>query len=159
MDLFQDNLKDLIVESGKSLRQLEKEMGVSSSQLSRYLKGTIPSLAVLNKIANFFDCSIDFLVGIIEEKEHYSNVAYDANKFLKNYNKYLKENNTTHWKFAKENNFNEAVIRHWKNGETPKTATLITIAVAMGITIEELMKWVIKCPPRGIFCVEFGNYI
>lgn len=140
-EVFKENLKDLIEDKGLSLRKIEKESGISSSQYSRYLKGIIPSIEVLTKIAKYFNCSIDYLVGFEEDKGYYKEHTFSIDKFLDNYSNYLSARNITHWKFAQANNFNEACLRHWKNGEVPKTTTLITIAQALNITLEELIFW------------------
>lgn len=139
MDKFSDILKDLIADKNLSLRKIEKECGISSSQFSRYLKGIMPNIGVLIKIAIYFDCSIDYLVGFNEDKGKFKNVTFDLNRFINNYLNLLKSQNISHWQFAKNNNFNEACLRHWKSGEVPKTYTLITIALGLGVTLEELI--------------------
>lgn len=139
MDKFCEILKDLIEDKSLSLRKIEKECGISSSQLSRYKNGIIPTIDILIKLSNYFDCSIDYLVGMVEDRGKSKNISFDLNKFIDNYIHLLKCQNITHWKFAKNNNFNEACLRHWKNGEIPKTSTLIIIALGLGVTIEELI--------------------
>ena len=68
MEEFREILKDLIMETGMSLRQLEKESGVSAMQFSRYLRGAIPTIEVVLRIAKYFNCSVDFLFGLDSEK-------------------------------------------------------------------------------------------
>ena len=69
MEIFTENLKDLINESNKSLRQLAAESGVSAMQYSRYLNGSIPTIDIILKIAKFFDCSLDYLFGLSNERK------------------------------------------------------------------------------------------
>jgi len=65
MSTFSDRLKEL--RSSKKLSQLDlaKEIGVSQRAVSYYELGEedIPTLEVLIKIADFFDVTLDYLVG------------------------------------------------------------------------------------------------
>ena len=42
---------------------LAKEIGISSGILTKWKKGTIPSGEMLIKIADYLDCSVDYLLG------------------------------------------------------------------------------------------------
>ena len=68
MENFNENLKYLIEDSGLSLRKLAKESGVSAMQFSRYLHGSIPTIDITLKIANYFNCSLDDLFSLDENK-------------------------------------------------------------------------------------------
>lgn len=135
MEVFAENLKDLIIQSSLSLRQLEKESNVSAMQYSRYLKGSVPTIDITMKIAKYFHCSLDYLFGIsnIRNDNRYSSYEYDLSKFVANYEKLLEENNITHYKFMKSSNYDESIIRHWKAGSTPRLdfITLLKILTAL----------------------------
>lgn len=61
---FPDILSDLIANSGKTLREIAKESGVGISQLSAYQSGkNEPNMGPLVKLSNYFDVSLDWLVG------------------------------------------------------------------------------------------------
>ena len=62
---FADRLQDLISESGKDVKTLAAEIGVSSGALSKYQndKGE-PGITALYKIANYFGVTADYLVGL-----------------------------------------------------------------------------------------------
>ena len=95
MEDFVEILKDLVEEADLSLRQLAKDSGVSVMQLSQYLNGSTPTIEVTLKLATYFNCSLDYLFGISNEKEEnkYKPGEYDISKFLGNYQKLLKANN------------------------------------------------------------------
>ncbi len=141
MKVFVENLKELIFETGKSLRQLADESGVSAMQYSRYLKGSIPTINVTLKIAEYFDCSLDYLFGVSENKKNckYKTYNYDINKFLANYNNLLRENNTTHYKFMKNSEYDESIIRHWKSGSIPRLDIIYYIAKNLNGSIDDLI--------------------
>ncbi len=141
MEVFIANLKELIFETNKSLRQLAEESGVSAMQFSRYLKGSIPTIDVTLKIAKYFNCSLDYLFGLSEDKKtkKYKTFDYDISKFLENYNKLLNENNITHFKFIKNSEFDESIVRHWKSGSIPRLDIVYYIAKNLNGSIDDLI--------------------
>lgn len=61
---FPDILSDLISDSGKTLREIAKESGIGPSQLSAYQSGkNEPIMSALIKLSDYFNVSVDFLVG------------------------------------------------------------------------------------------------
>ncbi|MEA4894101.1 MAG: helix-turn-helix transcriptional regulator [Oscillospiraceae bacterium] len=63
--IFAERIQDLIFESGKSFKELERETGVPSGSLSKYQndKGEA-GINSLVKIARYFDVSTDYLLGL-----------------------------------------------------------------------------------------------
>ncbi|MBO5102573.1 MAG: helix-turn-helix transcriptional regulator, partial [Clostridia bacterium] len=142
MDNFVDILRDLVNEKGLSLRKLEKESGISSNQYSRYLRGAMPAVDCAIKMANYFNCSLDYLFGLTDKRNYtnYSNILGDWSVFLGRYKKLLENNKITHWKFCKNNGLSESNIRHWENyGEHPNIATLFVISFNLGDSIDFLV--------------------
>ncbi|MCL2751351.1 MAG: transcriptional regulator [Firmicutes bacterium] len=61
---FPDRFRFLINKSGVSIRKLSAETRISTSGIQRFLKGTgKPLLENLVRLAVFFDCSVDYLIG------------------------------------------------------------------------------------------------
>ena len=65
MELF-DRLKFLADKQGKSINDVERDMGYSQNTLYR-LKRTNPSAKKLTEIADYFNVSADYLLGRIDE--------------------------------------------------------------------------------------------
>ena len=141
MEEFREILKDLIMETGMSLRQLEKESGVSAMQFSRYLRGAIPTIEVVLRIAKYFNCSVDCLFGLDSEKNTKKYTTYDfkIEGFVDRYCKLLKKNNITNYKFAQTSMFDESIIRHWRAGTTPRLDIVFVIAKDLGGSMDELI--------------------
>ena len=141
MEVFIENLRDLITETNKSLRQLAVDSGVPAMQFSRYLNGSIPTIETTLKIAKYFECSLDYLFGLSSSKEtnKYTTYDYDISKFLANYDKLLKQNNTTHYKFMKASGYDESIIRHWKSGSIPRLDIIYYIAKNLGSSMDNLI--------------------
>ena len=139
MEKFSEILKDFVLESGKSLRQIEKESGVASSQISRDLKNTIPSLEIAIKLSQYFNCTLDYLFGLSDIQGQASTEQFNLTRFINKYEKLLDDNNITHWAFSKKYNLSESCLRHWRNGEYPSISSLILISVNLNITLVELV--------------------
>lgn len=64
LDIFAERLKKLRTEKGLSTRALGEIIGVSNATVSRYETGKRdPDLLVVNKIANYFNVTIEYLCG------------------------------------------------------------------------------------------------
>ena len=61
MDLL--NLEKLLDNSGKSKDYIEGVCGLPNYALTRWLRGGVPSSKNLSKLADYFNVSIDYLVG------------------------------------------------------------------------------------------------
>lgn len=66
---FQTKLEDLIFESGKTLRDIEKDTGISRAALNNYANDKA-EIGINNivKLAKYFNVSADYLLGLSESK-------------------------------------------------------------------------------------------
>ena len=63
IDIFADNLRDLIIESGYSISEIAREIGINKSTLSKYLrKERLPSIDILVNLSIFLLCDIEDLI-------------------------------------------------------------------------------------------------
>ena len=80
-NVFQERFLRLIGE--KSLRQVEKETGITAGALSHY--GTAkrsPTGEMLKKLAQYFGVSIDYLLGISDDPQPRPNLSAMSNEEL-----------------------------------------------------------------------------
>ena len=65
MDIFGDNLRDILKEYGMTQRQLAEETGLTEATISSYInKRKIPSMKAIVNIANALDISTDELINL-----------------------------------------------------------------------------------------------
>ncbi|WP_353462502.1 helix-turn-helix transcriptional regulator [Mammaliicoccus sciuri] len=69
MNLYQ-TIRNLCSQKGITIAELERELGFSNAQIRRWHNGRYPSADRLQKVADYFDVSIDYLMG--NQKEHYA---------------------------------------------------------------------------------------
>ena len=123
-----------------SLRKLATLTNVSSTQYSSYLRNSIPKIDVAVRIADYFDCSLDYLFGLTDSRKTKDFKKYDMKVFVPRYEEALKINKLTHWKFCKESGLAESSLRHWKlYGENPSMESLIIIAEGLSSSIDYLI--------------------
>lgn len=68
--MFDERLKQLREEKGKNMRQVANELGIPYTTYVSYEKNERePNSEMLIKIAIYFDCSVDYLIGISNSKE------------------------------------------------------------------------------------------
>lgn len=78
--MFWQRFYDLCVGIGLKPNPIGKKLGISSGAISAWKTGTIPDREVLVKIADFFDCSIDYLLGRTDNPaSHKGGVSVSAN--------------------------------------------------------------------------------
>ena len=74
---FVERLSELLTIANIKPTQLAKNLGVKSATITRYLSGIRkPRLEMLFKIADYFHCSIDFLLGRSDTGEHFDPLPY-----------------------------------------------------------------------------------
>ena len=69
-------IKELCVEKHITINRLESELGMSPASISKWRHSVSPTVEKLLKVANYFEVSLDYLVGL-------SNVQSSAEKILK----------------------------------------------------------------------------
>lgn len=73
--MFWDNYCKLCSERNLKPNNVASEIGVSSAAVTKWKNGTIPGGEILMAIADFFDCSLDTLLGRTVES---NNVAVNS---------------------------------------------------------------------------------
>jgi transcriptional regulator with XRE-family HTH domain len=67
---FSDRLKNLRIEKELSQEDLSRILNITRAAVSGYETGrNEPSYEVLSKLSNIFDCSIDYLLGKVDNKK------------------------------------------------------------------------------------------
>ena len=61
--IFYRHFDELVIQSGKSINQIERELGYPRNALHNYKEGAMPSGLRLIEIANYFNVSPHYLIG------------------------------------------------------------------------------------------------
>ncbi len=78
---FADRLRDLLGNDKKAVKKLAEKLGVSQQQVSNYKNGiNMPSISMLCAIADYFQCSTDYLLGVSDTKSPKTNIQAIRNE-------------------------------------------------------------------------------
>lgn len=133
---FKKNFKYLCDEKGiKDLKELAEKANVNLSTLYSLLEdGNLPTYEIAISLCNYFDCSLDFLLGLTDVVE--KSGEYVARDFVKNYEKILKEKRTNNYRVCREIGIDKDRIYDWRKGSYPYLDTLKKLADYFGVPLD-----------------------
>lgn len=67
--MFWDIFYNLCIERGSKPNPVAKELEISSGTVTKWKAGSLPSCEALIKLANYFDVTVDFLLGLETENK------------------------------------------------------------------------------------------
>lgn len=109
---FQKRFRDIIYESDYKKAELVKLIPISQSTLSNALSyGIVPSVKTLIRIADFFDISINYLLGKTDEEDFVKSST--ATTFHQRFESLCSEKEVSHYKVATDCLFNKSSISKW----------------------------------------------
>lgn len=136
---FNERLVELMEYKNIKSEQLAKEVGVTGSIVRRWtFNDTDIQLTNLLKVADFFRCSIEFLIGRADKildfqpKQPVPNFNNAMRKALEYYGK-------TTYTVINETKIKGHHIHRWKNGSDPRLSSLIELSNYLGCTIDFLV--------------------
>ena len=131
-----ETLDSLMFECDLTLTQLANEVGIHKAYLSRYLHCVMtPSVENLVKLADYFQCTTDFLLG--RELENHPTAFHHCPPFSEQL-KVLKEHfKCPWWNFYKTAHISSSRFYEWKNGtRTPTLDCIVFLADGFGCTVD-----------------------
>lgn len=141
MDLskFSERLSDLMFDEGYNGLTLSEKLGCGYNTIYRYLQcERTPEVEMIIALADFFNCSIDYLLGFETE-----NLIHKFNKcppFKDRFSKLLKEQTITQYQLEKKTGISHSAMGYWKNGKKkPTIDKIIQIANALNCSIDYIL--------------------
>ena len=133
-----NNIKELCQENDINIKELAKILAIQDSLLYKYVNGvTMPTLKNLIKIANYFKCSLSFLVGL-DSVNDYKNIDLKPN-FINRYKLLLTKNGITNYSLCKNLNLTPSSLSNWEKGQLPYLDTLIAISQFFNVSLDYLV--------------------
>ena len=137
---FSDVLKELLEEKNITIPKLSKQLIIDDSTLYDYLYGALPSVKNAVKLANYFDCTINFLMGLDDEPKMFAfQYDYKIENFIARYNNLLTDANTTHFKLSKICGVNYSSYYSWQMGGVPAMSSLLILSRYFDVSIDYLI--------------------
>lgn len=96
-----------------------------------------PDVECVIKIADYFDCSIDYLFGLSSVKS--ITLTPIPTRFDSRLNQLLLERNLTAFKLSKKIQVSSSTAYRWKQGRIPITENLLSLALYFNVSIDYLI--------------------
>ena len=139
MDListFAQSLNDIMMEKDIKAINLAKALGLGTSTLSRYTRGQrLPNLECLVKIADYFNCTTDYLLGL--EDESSTTIFLPTPPFAERLEYLLSYFKVSASSIYKNENISKARFYVWKNGTgLPNADNLVNLAKIFNCSVD-----------------------
>ncbi|MBR1968575.1 MAG: helix-turn-helix transcriptional regulator [Clostridia bacterium] len=136
LSVFAERLSELLFETNLNPPKLSKIIGCGRATINRYTLGNkMPTVDMLVKIADYFQCTTDYLLGL--EDENYSQTFNACPPFKIRLPQLLNHYGITRYKLQKESGISESTFYYWANGiTTPTLEKLVKIAQVLKCTLD-----------------------
>lgn len=133
---FPEQLDLLMFERELTPMQLAQSVGVDATCIARYLHGQRkPSVDMLVQLADFFQCTTDFLLG--REDENYRTTFYPCPPFAEQIYVLKEHFGCPWWHFYTKAKVAASRIYDWKNGShVPTIDAVINMANGFDCTVD-----------------------
>ena len=136
---FAESLSELIMQAGLAPCEFAKIIGCGKGTVSRYLNAQkMPAVSLLIRMADFFNCSTDYLLG--RETEKYNYTFQPVPSFQARLPKLCEELKINKYQLQKQTGITESSIYDWQRGKTsPRLDNLIKIADTFDCSIDFIL--------------------
>ncbi|MDR0856688.1 MAG: helix-turn-helix domain-containing protein [Clostridiales bacterium] len=134
---FGERLSELMLENNLTTDQLGAALGVNGSSVRRWKhsKRNI-SLACALRLAEYFNCSLAFLVGRTDNKLDFVPQPYPS--FYERLRQVMEERGVTWYRIVKDGIVSDNNLSTWKNGSSPFLQTVLDIADYFDCSLDRL---------------------
>jgi len=135
---FAERLSELMAEKETKSHELAAVLGVNTSSVNDWKRGKFQVfLSNALKIADFFGCSLEFLMGRSETVIDYT--PQPCPPFYPRFLAVVEERGFTTYLMRKESPIKGAYFNKWKQGADPLVPTLAFAADYLGVTLDYLV--------------------
>ena len=124
-ETFLKNLKDMINDKGMSFRAFSLDIGIHRRTMSRWFFDRSPSPESVVKIANYFNCSIDYLLDRSDTPNFIPSKTPAT--FYERYSLLKEQNSFSDYKIAKLCGIIPSAISNWKHGTIPSFEIMVCL--------------------------------
>ncbi|MDE5942889.1 MAG: helix-turn-helix domain-containing protein [Clostridia bacterium] len=136
---FSETLSELMLENNLSAETFSKAVKIDRSVIYRYQRRqTLPSLENAIIIADYFNCSLDYLFG--RSATNPEVLFKSAPPFSEQFKKLLDENGKTRYRLCRDTHFAEQSIDDWFHGKRlPSLQNIFDLADYFNCSLDYLI--------------------
>ncbi len=133
-----ERLSELMNEKGISNKELANVLGVAIGTVGYWKKGrNTMRLPQFIAIADYFNCSLDFLAGRSETVIDF--IPKECPPFYEHLRNILKSKKITRYRINADSKIKSSHFVDWKNGTEPQIHSLIELADYLDISLDYLL--------------------
>ena len=136
---FPERLKELMFDHEEIKSEaLGAAIGVHGTNVRAWMKGkSLISLENAIKLADFFQCRLDYLAGISENAENITPHALP--EFYTNLRNVMEQKGVTRYSLAKKPEIKDVYFTKWAHGAKPDLITVIILADYLEVSLDYLV--------------------
>lgn len=142
LSTFAERLKELIFDAKTTPEALSAELGHSVYDIYHWMSPNnkyMPTVSNLIMLADYFCCSIDFLIGLTEDNSK-PKPDYRLPKFSERFPQLVRNANTNLYRLGKVTSTSTTTYYRWINETAvPTIDSLIKVASALDVSIDFLL--------------------
>ena len=133
---FADRLSELIFDCKKKVREVAKETGISKTTVYEYLSGQkMPTLCNLVKLADYFNCSTDYLLGL--EQEQTEQTFQTRKPFPERFQEVLQYFKITRYRLQEMTGIAESALYYWAKGQkSPNLENILLVCEKLDCRVD-----------------------
>lgn len=133
---FKDILSDIMFERKMTTRKMAEVSGCSQTSISAWTRGVYPKLPNIIKLADYLNCSIDFLMGRADNAKI---TVSNKSTFLERLKSLLFKEKIKIYSLQEKCGISNSMASKWQKGKIPKLETLIALANYFDCSIDYLI--------------------
>ncbi len=116
MTIFAERLSEMMFDANLSAQKMADILSIDRTSVNKYLCAKrLPSATVLIRLANYFNCSIDYILGL--ENEYYISARKECPPFRERLTYLLQKKNKTKADLQRKTLIRESTIYNWLRGD------------------------------------------
>lgn len=138
---YAERLKELMIEYNINQTQLAERINVKVSTISRYLsEQNVPEIEILIRLADCFNCSINFLVGRSENTSAPNSIYQKCPPFTVQFKKLLSHFKVSKYKLQREAKISKTIMYYWETGKyQPSIENIIKLANYFDCSVDYIL--------------------
>lgn len=137
MGISVERFKELMAEKEIEAKTLAQALGVESGTVYKWLRGKDMHLPNLLKLADYFECSLDYLAGRSSDYQNFQGKSYPP--FSIRLREVLGELRVSQYRIVKDTHLSRSQFHSWYHGAAPTASNLVTLANYLDCTLDYLV--------------------
>lgn len=137
-EAFLETLDEYLILNDLNVTGFARRANLFPQTVSSWRKGnSYPALASLIKIADLFNCSLDYLLGRAADEAYFPSLEKPT--FFKRLNALISKSGFTCYQISKMCKLNNGNFSSWKEKTVPKPETLVKLADFFNVSLDYLI--------------------